>query len=300
MKRVFSILIGVSLLCLVASCGVRQIAMSTMAGVVERGMKELEGEEDLWIAKESILPLLKTSELLFAGSNSYKTDAIMAKIYGNVAFGFFETRFISAPPAEKEVWRRRLERYYEKGASYGMEGVKRRFGISERDSFRSFEKKIGRAKKRDLELLFWTAFNMGNLINLKRNDVASIAALPKVEAMLREVIKLKRDFGYGSALAFMGALAAARPPALGGNYDEAKRLFEEAVAASGGKYLMTELIYAKWYAMPTGDTRLACTLLDDILKKDALALPEQALANQLAKEQAALLRSAECRGKEVR
>jgi len=278
------------ILLLFAGCSLKKSATTMTAKIVTDGMKAVESETDLWIAKDSIVPMVKTLEVFSAGDpDNQKFLALMSKVYGNVAFGFFEPKYLSVPSKEKPVWRERIERYYKKGSDAGMRSLSRRFGKGINGSIMEFEKAVSKAKQKDLMLLFWTAFDLGNLVNLNKSDITSVASMPKVSALIDKVVEIDRGFGYGSALAFQAAILASRPKMLGGNPEKAQEIFEEAVLVQDGNYLMSKVMFAEWYAIPRGDKALARKLLKEVVDSDPYVLKEQALANKLAIERAEIL-----------
>jgi hypothetical protein len=277
-------------LIITCSCSMKQAATTMTAKVIMDGMIAVESESDLWIAKQSIIPMVKSLEVLGAADpENAHFLGLMAKVYGNVAFGFLEPRYMSAPASEKSVWLRRVKRYYRLGGAAGMKSLEKRFGKGVTGSPQEFTSAIKKAKEKDLSVLFWTAFDLGNWINLNRDDVTSIVMLPKVEAMVDRVLEVDPEFGYGSALAFKAAMMTSRPTMLGGNPEKAAGIFEEAIKIKGGKYLMTKVMYAEWYAIPQKRGELSRRLLSKVASADAGNLPEQTLVNELAKERASIL-----------
>ncbi len=73
---------------------------------------------------------------------------------------------------------------------------------------------------------------------------------------------------------------------MGGDPEAAKRYFDEAIQATGGKYLMVKVLMAKTYAVVTQDRALYESLLKEVLNTPASVFPEQRLANELAKRRA--------------
>ncbi len=272
----------------ITSCSMRRMATTMTAGIVGDGMKAVESEQDLWIAKQSIIPLVKVLEVLNEGDpGNPEFLGLMAKVYGNVAFGFFEPKYLAGK--DKEVWRGRVERFYQKGYQAGTVSLEDRFGKGVSGPVMDFESAISGAKEKDLSVLFWTAFDLGNWVNLYRGDVTKVALLPKVTAMVDRVVAVDPSFGFGSAKAFQAAMLASRPKMLGGNPEKARGIFEEAIAMTDGKYLMSKVMFAEWYAIPMKDAALKKRLLTEVIDADPMALPEQVLANKLAQERARLL-----------
>ena len=288
MKKIITVLISLTLL--IQACGLQKTATNITAKIVTKGMSAVESENDLWIAHETILPLVKVLEVLNEGDpGNWRFLTVMAQVYGNVAFGFFEPRYMQARGEEKKIWLGRIDRYYKKGYECGLKALRKRLGAGIDGSVAEFEKTVKKAGKNDKALLFWTAFDLGNYINLHKDDVSTIINVPKVEAMVSRVVELDPDFGYGAALAFKAAMLASRPKMLGGNPEAAKGMFEEAVSVDDGKYLMNKVMYAEWYANPRHENELSVTLLNEVIDTNPDIFPEQALANLLAKERAELL-----------
>lgn len=293
MKKVKYIML--LLVCIaLAGCSLKKAATTMTARIATEGMVAVEAETDLWIAKESIIPMVKTLEVLRAGDpDNMEFSGLMAKVYGNIAFGFFEPIYLTAKHEERPLWRERIRRYYRLGYESGFSALEKRFGKRIRGPVPDLESAIGKAGKKDLGTLFWTAFDLGSWVNLKRDDITSVAMLPKAGAIVDRVLEIDRNFGYGSALAFKAAMLASRPEMLGGDPGKALELFTEADRINDGKYLMNKVMFAEWYAIPHGDMGLVRRLLDEVISADPDALPEQALANRLAQERARILRKEE-------
>lgn len=137
----------------------------------------------------------------------------------------------------------------------------------------------------DLPALYTYALSWALWIQNHSNDWAAVADLPKIEAMLNQVVKLKDNFERGQAHLYLGILHMQRPPALGGKPDIAKTHFEKALQHSQGKDLMVKVEYAKRYARMMFDQELHDRLLNEVLNAEAIA-PNYTLSNVLAQRQA--------------
>ena len=67
---------------------------------------------------------------------------------------------------------------------------------------------------------------------------------------------------------YMGGLETVLPAAMGGNPEKGKRHFEKAIQISGGKFLMTKVVYAQQYAKLAFDKELHDRLLNEVLAAD--------------------------------
>ena len=70
---------------------------------------------------------------------------------------------------------------------------------------------------------------------------------------------------------------------LGGNLEKARAHFEKSLKLADRKFLMTPYLYAKTYAVQTQDKKLFKRLLNEVIDAPGDILPQQRLANELAK-----------------
>lgn len=144
----------------------------------------------------------------------------------------------------------------------------------------------------DLSALYVYALSWALKIQTHSDDWSAIADLPKVEAMLQQVVALDDKYERGDPYLYLGIIRTQRPPALGGEPEKGKQAFEKAIQISGGQNLMAKVEYARRYARLVFDRELHDRLLNEVLAAD----PEVAgftLSNVLAQRQAReLLKSA--------
>jgi hypothetical protein len=84
----------------------------------------------------------------------------------------------------------------------------------------------------------------------------------------------------------LGLVYASQGKPMGGDPELAKKYFEEALTATGGRYLLTKTLMARTYAVITQDRALFESLLKEVLAAPADIYPEQRLSNELAKRRA--------------
>lgn len=130
-------------------------------------------------------------------------------------------------------------------------------------------------------------------IQTHSDDFNAVADLPRVEALMQRVIALDERYQSGAAHLYMGVIATAIPPALGGRPEQGRAHFERALALSDGHNLMAKVYFAKNYARGVFDRELHDRLLNEVLAADPRQ-PGWTLSNTLAKKEAdALLQSAD-------
>ncbi len=295
MKR-FGVLIIVAAAALffVPGCGLKKVTTATVGRIATDGVTVLESEQDLELARNSTPTLIMTLEVLSKGKPDDRGMlTLLARAYGQYAFGFLEEDLLKYKDGDHAAYNRayeRADRFYKKGMDYGLAALwpeksrKKVLSLSQD----AFEKELHRFGKRQASSLFWAAFTWGNWINLHRDDIEAVADVPRVEAMVKRVVKLVPDYYYGSAHSFLGTIASSKPAMLGGD----KKLAEDEFNAALGvceNYLMTKVLYAQYYAVQFQDRPLYGRLLEEVRGADAKAFPEQRLANELAKRRAAIL-----------
>jgi hypothetical protein len=84
----------------------------------------------------------------------------------------------------------------------------------------------------------------------------------------------------------LGIIYCSQGKAIGGDPDLGKKFFEEAINATGGKYLMTRVMFARYYGVIVQDRDLYVKTLKEVIAAPSDLYPQQRLANALAKRRA--------------
>jgi hypothetical protein len=181
--------------------------------------------------------------------------------------------------------------FYSRAQSYGVRGMIER-GVP-RGAFAAdaatMRTALGRLGRGDVPLVFWTANAWGNAISLQPDDPDVIAAIPTANALMEWVRSQEPDYFYGGPSLYFGVYYGSYPPSLGGRPDLSRKNFEQARAAAGGRFLMTDVLYARTYAVQTQDRQLFHELLTRVVNAPVDLLPEQRLANTVAQSRARAL-----------
>jgi hypothetical protein len=176
---------------------------------------------------------------------------------------------------------------YEKGKEYALRALEKR-GFSkpaERplDGFKEGLKELG---KEDVPYLFWAATCWANWISLNVDSMEALAELPRVQLMMERALELNEGFYYGGPHLFMGIWYASRPKGYGGDLEKAREHFLKALDLGQGKFLMTFVYYADYYARRAQDKSLYVSTLKKVLETPADISPELTLLNTVAKTRA--------------
>ncbi len=271
------------------SCTPKQIASDITSQIFAGGAPAFEMESDVLLAENTGMTMIKMLESFQYDNPKNKNYlTLLSRSYANYAFGFLEwnmMKYREVDEAQRALNEERAKTFYTKGKNFGLAVLTRNAGFEKAvnrdlDTFKKALKGFGR---RSVPALFWTALNWGSWINLNKDSPQAIADFPKVEAMMQRVLEIDENFFYGGPHLFFGFSFGSRPPMFGGNPTLSKEHFEKAISAYQRKHLMGLVLYAQSYAVQNQDRALFDSLLNEVLSADAAGLPEQRLANELAK-----------------
>jgi hypothetical protein len=261
----------------VQGCTIQSIALRSVDSLFDNTVTALMRESDLQFAETAIPGDLK---LLEAVSDSDPTNVRYNQL-ACMGFASYALAFTEDDPSRAVVFYSRARDYGERGMI--ARGIPRAAFAADAATMTAA---LGRLSRSDLPLVFWTASAWGSAASLQLNEPDSLAAIPTVNAMMEWVQAREPGYFYGGPSLYFGVYYGSFPPALGGKPALAKENFDRAHEASGGKFLMTDVLYARIYAVGTQDRQLFVDLLTRVVDAPSDMLPEQGLANSVAKKRA--------------
>jgi hypothetical protein len=259
------------------ACTIQSIALRSVDTLFDRTVDALMAESDLPFAESAIAGNMKLLEGVVASDPANVRYLQLACLgYTSYALAF----------AEDDPARALL--FYSRARDYGIRGmvergIPRRAFASDAATMAAALRKLGNG---DVPLVFWTADAWGSAIRLQPDDPDSIAAVPTANALMEWVKDREPDFFYGGPFLYFGVYYGSFPPALGGRPDLSRDNFDRAVASGKGRFLMTDVLYARTYAVLTQDRSLFHDLLTRVVEAPPDLLPEQRLANAVAQNRA--------------
>jgi hypothetical protein len=274
MQRILLIIIAAFLF---EGC-IQTIALRSMGGILDNGLAAFNEESDLQLAHEALGSNLKLIEAMIKSDPENDQFLLFAaQGYNSYALAFCE---------DDSVERARV--FYLRAKEYGLRVLlkNKKFKEALNQDITAFREAVKTFDKDDVPALFWTAFSWGSYVNITRTDVAGLADLSKVQALIEFVAEKDPSFYHGGAYLFLGVIEGSTPRTLGGNPDKAKEYFEKCLGLNGGKFLMTQLFYAKTYAVATQDQTLFESLLKQVEDASIEEAPDIRLANVIAKQKA--------------
>lgn len=279
-----------------SGCSLNKFTVDSTAPVIKAGSRALDEESDVQFARLAAPASLKTVEgFLVTSPDNPDLLETAAKGYTEYTFGFVEDDIESLPEndgAERQRLVVRATDFYDRAHGYALRLAARTdSGIGEamEGDAATLEKRLdARFDDRDeAPGLYWLGLSTGSAINLNKDDMNRVADLPKAVALLERAHRLAPAYAnYGAALA-LGTVYASQGKAMGGDPARAKKMFEECIAGTGGRFLMARVLYARYYATQVQDRPLFEETLRQVLETPASVNPETRLPNELAKKRAA-------------
>ena len=254
-------------------------------------LASIQGEGDLAVVEATLEGNIGTLERMAKIGN---TNLIIktARAYSSYA-GFIEDKMEEAEIADdyetaEEMHARAID-YYIRSEGYALKALaktNKTFNEARTVDIAVFEKALQRLKKKDVEPLFWAAYAIARGISLQKDDPMQVIDLARVELMMRRVLELDETFYFGGAHLFYTVYYGDRAPAIGGDPEKAKEHIAHVDRINDGKFLMSKLYLARYYAYPKQDVKLYKTALQEILDAPSDIYPGEEAATSLAKSRA--------------
>ena len=262
------------LIILLTACGTtKSLTVASTAELLEDVARASYKQSDLKLIREGMPSYLMLIDGMVEAVPENKQLLITAaKSYASYASAFIQD--------EDKAYALIL---YAKAKSYALRALELNgFKNPLSRSFEDFDSGLEMMKKRDVPYLFWAASCWGSWISLNRGSMEAMAELPRVISMMKRVLVLDEAFYYGGAHIFMGILEASKPRIAGGDLNIARYHFLRAIELGEGKFLMTKVYYADFYAKKAFDKALFVATLEEVLKTPADSVPELTLLNSVA------------------
>src|SRR5580698_2158774 len=219
---------------------------------------------------------------------------MLAKSWAGYGVGFAEDDMQIAQDAGDddlvEYHRKRARMAYDRAVYYGVRYINLQapgfFEAKKNQESLTKWVKANFTAKTDADILLWTGeawlLRAGLMASDDNEGGAFIADLYVAIPLLERAVELDE-----SAARYMGLVMLAAYHARSGmaEMDEAKKMFERALAKTERRDLVVQMVYATKYACSKGDPALYQRLLNEVLQADDPD-PDQRLENTIAKRQA--------------
>ena len=279
---------GITLMILAAAtgCSTQQIAARMAFPLVQGQYQSLNEEADTVLAEQAIPANLKMLEGML------KSDESNTSVLHNLAEGFCGFAFGFVEDQDPK----RAANLYLRGKNYALKSLPAPLNSGElaTSGLEDYKTALQGIDSAHLPGLFWLAQCWAGWLMLSLDNPSAFVDIPRIEILLLRTVELDESYHYAGPHLLLGSFYGSRTKVLGGNPEKSLSHFERNLKLTGNKYLLSQILFAKTYAVQAQDRKLFERLLNEVLRTPSEVLPEQRLANETAKIKAKkLLESAD-------
>jgi hypothetical protein len=271
------ILLLVFIHALMAGCTqfvLRAAAPSLLPGMTASFFEECDPD----LARHAMPSNLKLLEGLL------KKDPQNREILVSLAMGFagYTLLFVESDHPE------RASHLYLRARAYGFQalGDKGRVLADSATSLETLQGTLKTLSKSDYPALFWATLSWNAWISLNLDQPRALSQAAFAEACLNRLLEMDPLYFHGLPHILAGALFSARPPLLGGDPSRAGTHFEAALEENRGRFFLTQVYFARYYAVRVQDKALFERLLEAVKTDDPENLKDACLINRVMQHRA--------------
>ncbi len=285
LARSSRLLSAMLLLTLLGGCSTGQIVVRGAMPLMDGGLEAMNRETDLELARDAIPATLKMLE----GMSFEDPGNVQLRVYLAQGFYGYGYSFVEQDSAERAIalYTRCLTHAKAAMASQGFTLDAESAPLAELD------RALQHTGSRQVPAMFWTASCLAKRTDMYRTDPRSIAQLARAASLMERVLALDENYYYGGPHVFFGVYYGGRAPMFGGDYERSAQHFDKARSATGGKFLMTDVLQAEFLSRQQLDREAFHQRLSAVVDAPDDLFPEMALANRVAKQRARYLLSQE-------
>lgn len=243
---------------MISGCSLQKMALRTSTPLFEKSNDGMMREGNWEHFKASSPANLKFIELMWEqDKDNLDLLGVLVKGYAGYAFGVHETMAYGDELAgvEDSIWKKEAIFFNTRSFDYGLLYLEKK-GLSRADLLSADDKKLAQKLEQFSEdeatTLLYTAQAWGSLINLQKDNIALVSLVPKVKILFDHVCKLRPDIDQNVCDIFFAQYEASRPKMLGGNPENAEKLYLAAIAKHP-QHLLIRLNYIQYLLVPAFD-----------------------------------------------
>jgi hypothetical protein len=282
--------IVIAALALLAACSPQKMALNRMASALADASSVYEADNDPEFVRLAAPSTLKTVEMLLSQDPDQPQLLLTAcSGFTQYSYGFLhvESELRAADAAVAQDLRLRAGKMYARARGYCVRGLQLRHrSITLEALQKDPSAALQAATKEDVPFLYWTGASWGAELAVSPTQLARIAELAPVRALMLRAKALDAEWGRGAIYEAMIAFDGL-PPLLGGSPAAARADFDKAMELSGGKSVFARVTYALTLSNQAEKRRL----LQEAAGEDVSSLPARRLTNLIAQRYAKALLS---------
>jgi len=224
------------------SCSIKKLAMKQVANALTApgGGDVFTGDNDPELVGDALPFAIKMYESLMVSAPYH----MGLKLRTGSMYVMYANGFLATPAGmmtdekflEKEFLEKRAKNLYLRGRNILLQALEYKYPkfkqSLEKKEFINALQTIG---KKDVEVLYWAGAGWMGAFAIDPFDMKLGITLPKAAAIMERVLQLEPGYGDGAIHDFYVLYYGSLPEYMGGSLDNARKHFEKAVEASGGK-----------------------------------------------------------------
>lgn len=223
-------------------CSIKKMAMNTVANALtgDSSSTVFTGDNDPELVGAALPFAIKMYESLLASNHTHRgLQLTTGSLYVMYANAFIHTPASMLPDAEsqtQEFMYKRAKNLYIRGRDIILNGLELKHkGFKALLEKRQFKEALAPFKKQDASMLYWAGAGWMGAFAIDPFDMDFGVTLPGAAALIEKVLELDPNFGKGDIHNFYILYYGSLPEYMGGSYEKARKHFQLAVQATGGK-----------------------------------------------------------------
>lgn len=275
-------------------CSIKRLAVNSLAdALVGGGSSVYSTDDDPELVGEALPFALKTIESLLQITPKHKGLLISAASgfvqYGHAYVLWPANSVESSDLGAARQGRARAKRLFLRARDYGLRALELCSpGITQALSNDPLAA-VANIEREDVAALYWTGVAWGSAVSVAKDDMALVADVPIVRALLQQALELDESWGDGAIHEFFITFDAGRSEAEGGGIEKAEAHFARAMELNGGRSITPLVSLAVAVCVRQQNRQRFKSLLLKALSFDVNLYPEKRLSNILAQRRAAQL-----------
>jgi predicted anti-sigma-YlaC factor YlaD len=280
-----------------SGCSVKRMAVNKLGDALASGGTTFSSDDDPELVAQAVPFSLKLMESLLAESPDHK-GLLLATSSGFTQYGYaFVQQDADEIEAEDfaaaEAMRNRARRLYLRARNYGLRGLEAAHPGFTNALAANPQQAVAKMKKKDVPQLYWTAAAWGATISLSKDDPATLAEIPQMEALIDRALQLDESWGEGAIHGFLINYEMSRQGVSGSPVDRARKHYERAIELTQGRQAGPFVTYAEAVCVEQQDAKQFEALLNRALAIKPDEHPESRLVNLIMQRRARWLLSKE-------
>ena len=258
---------------LLGCSSVQKVALRGASPLFTGGAEKLTLERNWDFFKDSAAGNLKLLETLYLqDTQNLQLLSTLIKGFAGYSYAVPETLAFGDDLAEVEnsIHKKNAIGLYTRSLDYGLEYFQKRglmskdlLDLDENELIKNLDSKFSR---QDYTAVLFTAQSWASLINLQKDNIALVSHVPKVKILFDWVCQKEPDIEHGVCEIFKAQYEASRPRMLGGNPENAKKLYQTAIQKHP-KHLLIRMGLIQYCLLPSFDK--------ESYEKEALLLSQE-------------------------